>query len=493
MKQMAYGTVALIGLFAIAGCYTDPTKDFNTDTYNTVQASPNFSVVKVGDSDQVLVRLVNTANAGAVTYAVSAVGAGIQVDTACTVAKLTSQQQATAKCYGYYRPVFNAGQDTLVPTTDKDAQQYFILGRAPGRWTFTLTPRSVNTGVSATVTAIVVPIDLGAALGTTTGLTAGTQVTITAPASVVFTSGSVPTFTKGPAPAVVGLSADSSQMNILVAPGDSGVVTVTKVGLAVAPTMATQTLVSTNAIALVPPITVAPTTVSTTTPAFGAQVTVTLGGGLKFLSNSTVSFGTTPTIILSRSADSSSATVVAFGGGATGGTVQYTNIALGFLTSVPLNVTGDKSVTQTAAVNDPNTNALATAPTITFPDSGKTLVISGGGGTYTNAGQCGGSTGDGCQLFKFVLTAPTSYSINFIWPSGQDLGLYRLNSTGTTNSSQGGCDNGGQDSPGESCTVNGLAAGTYYFAVVFFGTGSGYPPSADTVPPTSYQFSITRH
>ena len=36
-----------------------------------------------------------------------------------------------------------------------------------------------------------------------------------------------------------------------------------------------------------------------------------------------------------------------------------------------------------------------------------------------------------------------------------------------------------------------LAAGTYYFSVQFFGTGSGYPPSANTVIPTWYQFAVT--
>ena len=492
MKQMAYGTVALLGLFAIAGCYTDPTKDFNTDSYNTVQATPVFSVVKVNDSDQVFMRLINTADNGAYTsYAISAVGAGVRVDTACTVAKLTSAQQSAAHCFGYYRPVFNSAQDTLVPVTDQSAGLFYVVGAAPGKWTFTATPRSVNTGVSATVTVIVAPINLGAALGTTSGLHAGDQVTITAPANVVFSPTSVPTFTAGPAPAVVGVSADSTTMTILVAPGDSGAVTVTKVGQVYAPTAASQTLVSTNSIALVPPITVAPTTVSTTTPAFGATMTVALGGGLRFLGTSTISIGGTQAFLVSKSADSSTATIVAVAGSS--GTVSYTNIALSFLTSVPLSIPGDKSVTASAAAtHDPNTDALATAPTIAFPDSGKTLVVSGGGGAYTNAGQCAGSTGDGCQLFKIVLTTPATFDLKLVWSGGQDMGLYRLNSAGTTNASQG-CDVGGQDTPGEACSVTSLAAGTYYFAVVFFGTGSGYGPSADTVPPTWYQFSIVRH
>ena len=93
-----------------------------------------------------------------------------------------------------------------------------------------------------------------------------------------------------------------------------------------------------------------------------------------------------------------------------------------------------------------------------------------------------------------VLTGPTTYDIEFRWQGGSDNGLYRLNSTGATATSQG-CDNGGQGASGqpESCTVTGLAAGTYYFAVDFFGTGSGYPASANTVPPTFYQLRVTAH
>ena len=124
--------------------------------------------------------------------------------------------------------------------------------------------------------------------------------------------------------------------------------------------------------------------------------------------------------------------------------------------------------------------------------SGGSIVVSGTG-PFNNAGECGGTTGDGCELYKFVLANPTSYSIGFVWQGGSDMGLYRLNSSGGGASSQGGCDNGGQGSDGsqsETCSVSNLAAGTYFFAVVFFGTGSGYDPGPEAVPPTWYQFRV---
>ena len=97
-------------------------------------------------------------------------------------------------------------------------------------------------------------------------------------------------------------------------------------------------------------------------------------------------------------------------------------------------------------------------------------------------------------MYKFVLTGAATYDLEFRWQGGSDLGLYRLDSTGGSASSQGGCDNGGQGAGGqpELCTVTALPAGTYFFAVAFYGTASGYPASANTVPPAFYQFRVSR-
>lgn len=479
MKHMASGTIAFIGVLALAGCYSYNGEAINNSNYNTVQATPNFLVLKVGDSTQVIARLVNDNNNGAITdYTVGSVGAGILVHENPN-----------------YRPVFDATKDTLVPTGAKSAEQFYVVGTAVGRYTFTLTPTLVNTGISGTITAIVTPITLGAALNRTSA-NAGDTVIVTAPAGTVFSQTSAISFTAGSAPAIVARSADSTKITFLAAPGDSGVLTVTKVGTIAAPSLAPVSLTTSNGFTTpTPSPTVAPTTLSTSTPAIGtvtAPFTVTLGGGLRFTSTSTVLIGTTPTIILSRSADSSSAVVVPFGGVA-GGLVSYTNIVLSFLNTVPLALNGDKSVTYALAA-DPATLLQATAPTIVIPASGGTLVVTGAPPFGANS-QCAGSSTDGCAVYKFTLAAPTTIQLTAVWGNLADLGLYRLNAAGTTATSAGtpgNCDNGGQGSSGqpETCTFPSLAAGTYFLAMDFFGPAAYGAGAPNTTAPTWFQFKV---
>lgn len=569
MKHMACGKVALLGVFALAGCYSYASEAINNSNYKTVEAAPNFIKVNVGDSTQVIVSLVNDANNAAITsYTIGGAPSGIAV-------------HYNAK----YRPIIGAGQDTLVNTTDKDAQQYYVLGLTPGQYSFTITPTSVNTGVSATVTVVVTPITLGPALSKTAGVTgdtvvitapagsvfsqtsavtfptgtfaivaraadsstitlivngsvtgpatvtkvglianpavqtatlvttnslitpavfagtlsattpvAGATVTITAPNNQVFSQTSAVTFPVGPAPIITARAADSSSISFLVGPGDSGAAVVTSVGITNAPVLGVQTLTTSNSLS-VPPILVAPTTLSTATPAFGAPVTVTLGGGLRFLSNSTISIGSNVAFILSMSADSTSAVIVPNvvpTGGGTSGLVSYTNIALQVLTAFPLNINGNKTITVGPLTSDPNAVALATASIFTLAPSGQASVLSDSG-PFNNPSQCGGTTGDGCRLYTVVLAGSTTFDLSLIWQGGADMGLYILDSSGAFSTGQA-ADSHGQGASGqpETATVT-LAAGTYYFAVVFFGTGSGYPASANTVPPTFYQLLVTTH
>ena len=239
----------------------------------------------------------------------------------------------------------------------------------------------------------------------------------------------------------------------------------------------------------------APTTLSTSTPALDTPFTVTLGGGLRFTPSSTVTLGSTPTLILSRSADSSSAVVIPFGG-ITGGLVSYNSVVLSFLNGAPLNLPGNQSVTLAPVIFDPNTNDPSTAPTIALPAPGATSVVTGTGPFNNGPGACANTTGDGCQLYKVVVATTTVVDLKLVEQGGgQDMGIYRLNSTATSGSSSGSsgnCDASGQEAAPESCTMT-LAPGTYFFAIVFFGTGSGYDPGPDAVAPTWFQFSMTTH
>jgi len=488
MKHMAYGKAALLGVFALAGCYSYASEAINNGNYNTVQASPNFVVMKVGDSDRVIVRLINDNNNGAVTsYAVSGVGAGIRVDSSCTVPDLDQAHQTAAKCNGYYRPIFDASKDTLVPTGDKTAQQFFVLGLAAGQYTFTLTPTSVNTGVSRTVTVVVSSADLGPALSKTTGV-AGDTITITAPAGSVFSQTSAVSFTSG-AFALVSRSADSTRITIIAGPGITGPATVTKVGTAANPAVPAVTLVSTNTLTT-PPVTVAPTVVSNLTPLIGVPITMQLTAGLRFTSTSHVFIGGKEAGIASVSADSSTGTIVPMMGST--GNVTFTNIVLSFLNGVALSVPSDKSVTVGAAYggpSDPNAGLTSTASTVVLRPTGAT-VISDTGPFTTASAQCS-HAGDFCRFYKFVLAAATTMDADLEYPGGADMGYYRFNSSGSSASLI--ADGLGQ-APGnqpETGTDTNLAAGTYFIGIVYFGApsyGSGVQAA-----PAFFQLRLVSH
>jgi hypothetical protein len=464
MKQMTSGMLALAGVFALASCYSYTSEAINNANYNTVQATPQYAVMKVGDSDQLIMRLVNDANNGAVTsYTVSNIGSGV----------LVHYQDG-------YRPVFDSKLDTLVKTTDKNAQQYFIVGVAPGLWTFTVTPTSVNTGVSATVQALVTPINLGnGTMSKTSGLNPGDTLTITAPANVVFSQASVPTFAVGPSPAIVGVAADSSSLRVLVAPGDSGILTVTKMNVKQAGTNASQLSLSTlDAITKVPAVTVAPTTASTLTPAFGATMTLALGNNLRFLPTATITIGGRAAYIISRSADSSTATIVPTGGST--GAIAYTNLVLKFLTTVPLSIPGDQNITVGAVSSDANASSIATASTITLPATGVTQVFSDGG-AYTAGGPCaiGALGGNGCRYYKIVQATAAGYNWELRWDPNTttDLGLYLLNSTGTASSGTIADGFSNQAGGAETSAAAGFTVpvGTFFMTVVYYNSGPQPP------------------
>lgn len=481
MKQKTSGMIAFLGMLALAGCYSYASESINNASYNTVQATPFFAKVNVGDSDQILVRLVNAANNGALTsYTLGTVPAGIQVHFNAN-----------------YRPVWNSATDSLVATGDKTAQQYYVVGVTPGKYSFTLTPTSVNTAVSTTITVVVSPIDLGAALSTTTGLHAGDTVTITLPAGVVFnrTAGanvSVPSFDVGPAPAVVSFAADSSSMKILVAPGDSGKVTVTHIGQTNATAAPLLSLASTNAIAAVPAITVVPTTVSTTTPALGTGFTATLGNGLRIMGNTHVFIGGTEAGVTNVSADSSTATITPMPGSS--GLMTFTNVALSFLTSVPLALPGDKSVTVGSTFAGPTSagaNSPTTADTISFVGSRSTVLADGG--TLTTTCPSGVTAGLGstlCRFYKINVPAAGAMSANIRWSGSttSDMAVILVDSTGVKCAEVIADNNGavpgttGDDTNNLNCTEGAAgtapSAGPAYLVVLFFQYGG-----SGSVPP----------
>ena len=108
-----------------------------------------------------------------------------------------------------FRPYYLNG-DTLIVPVDKDMQQYYVKGLAPGKWTFNADRdgQPVGTGCDRDGDGRS-QSNLGAALSRTTGLNPGDTVVITAPAGMVFSQTSAVTFTTGTV-VVVNRAADST-------------------------------------------------------------------------------------------------------------------------------------------------------------------------------------------------------------------------------------------------------------------------------------------
>jgi hypothetical protein len=367
MKQKTSGMIALLGILALAGCYTYQGDAVNNASYNEVQATPNFITVRAGDSDQLLVRLINAAGNGALTnYTLGPIPAGILV-----------HQNLD------YRPVFDPKLDTLVRTGDKTQQQFFVVGVTPGKYTFTLTPTSVNTGVSATVTVAVTSLNLGAALSKTTGVV-GDTITVTAPPGLVFSQKSVITFPGGFTPVIVSRSADSTSFRFVAGPGTGGVAagtagvgSVTLVGVAAVPEQAPATDTTTNSFITPPAVTTLPVTVSNNSPNLGDNITVTLPTGYRFVATSTLSTANTGGDVvgtfISMNADSTSA--VWNPNPASNGVLKLNNIAYTVFPSGPF--TALSSPAQTIHVIAP-TLAPTTVSNAT-PDIGVPITVTLGG------------------------------------------------------------------------------------------------------------------
>lgn len=454
MKGIVRGVLGLALAVGMTACTNDDTVGIGGD-FDNVDVDKNALFVGVGDSTAVLVRLVNDLRASTPASFTVSNGAGVRVTYDET-----------------YRPDYTQG-DTLIAPLVKPQQRYWVVGTAAGLNDVTFTAG----GASTTIRAYVTPKDLGGALSQTTGVVAGDEITITAPAGLNFSPTSTVTFTTGPAVSITNRAADGSSITFLVGPGVAGTASVTDVGYTFAPGAPRVTLRTTTSLD-VPAITVAPTTASTLTPAFGATMTLTLGGNLRFTPTSTVTIGGRTAFIVSRSADSSTATIVPLGGSS--GTVSYTGIVLKFLNGVPLAIAGDKSITVGAAVADPAGGSIATAPTVAVPAVDSTVVWSDAG-AYVGGGPCNSLGGDGCRYFKIVLAAPAKVNFELRWDptNTSDLGLYYLNSVGAgaglIADALGNQAGGPEVKAGYT-----LPAGTSYIAIAWYdyGSGTGMPAFA---------------
>jgi hypothetical protein len=198
-------------------------------------------------------------------------------------------------------------------------------------------------------------------------------------------------------------------------------------------------------------------TVSDGTPDVLAPITITLPGTFNFgpIEGDSVSIGAQVAIV--QSVTASSITVIPLPG-----SVGQPRVVGVFPTGFPqfsLALQGDDSVTVPALTPLEGTGDPATAPEITIPGT----FVDAGSFAATNCGQVSGSA---CQVYKFTLAAGATHQFTVSGPGPADLGLYFLNSDLTDNDNA--CDDLGNNSPPESCSLT-FAAGTYYMMVISFG------------------------
>jgi hypothetical protein len=362
-----------------------------------------------------------------------------------------------------------------------------------GPATVTLVSNKTNGAVPpvtlATSNTLTTPALVGATLAPTTQVAGGTVVLTAAP-NTVFSQTSAISISAGPTPPITARSADSTTISVILGPGDSGAITVTKVGVKNAPILGVFSVVSANSLTLVAPILFAPTVISNLTPGIGESITVTLGGGLRFIGNSHILIGGVEAGVTSISADSSTAVVVPFAPSA--GAVTYTNIALSFLTSVPLALPANQTVTVSGTYTgptDPTTTDPATAPTITLVGAHPLVVGDGAPLVPCTAGLLGNFGGGSMCKYYTITIGAGKLSAAIHWGDAapdDDLGLFLSSTDGqnckATLSDDKGATSGltGDGTLAFNCAENAAftpVAGTYLLTIVQFGyTGTPSPP-----------------
>jgi len=466
MTLMKSGAVALLAAGLGIAC-SNPTSDLQTGP-KRVLATPQFAVIDSGGTAKVLVQVYDEQGyvlPNAVSFTNTA---------AVTVAKDPAFRPDLSQKYG---------------------AQYIItaVSANTGQVIFTTTG-----GVADTFDVIVAPpTTLVGAVLSVQNPALGDVVTITAPTGgYSFTAASniiIPSTTPGEhAPyALVGISPDGSQINFIPGPNASGIVTVDGVKANFAPDLPAIEVQTTTALTT-PVLTNVAVNYDNTAPNINDLVTVT-AAGYKFLPSVGIDFDGAEQTVVSIAADSSTFTFRAAQAGASG-TATIRNLALSFLTTVPL--TFPTTATNEVTVGATQTNLtgasdIATAQPLAVPAKGHTSVLNDGG-AFSGSGDCTGSPGGAnCRVYRLDVAADQTVGVAANWNDLADLGIYFADADGNDLTAAGSfpCDqhgNGATSHP-EACSID-LPAGTNYMFVTTFA--AFYPPP-NNVDPTTINIVLT--
>lgn len=228
-------------------------------------------------------------------------------------------------------------------------------------------------------------------------------------------------------------------------------------------------------------------TVSATSVQLGDTVQVTLPTGFTLSAKSVVRVGGKTAVEVSRDVTGSIITFYPVPGG--NGPVTITDVVPAYATGIVITRDLTTSVAVDTIANPiPGTDAVATAPQITFPAIGGANGVVDGGAFLPSA-DCQAFFNNvvglplDCKLYKIVADRATTLAFGTSWENGNtDMGLYLIDSTGTVQVGGNTCDSKGDGassgaSPFESCAQYIPGPGTYY--VAFASWGPFYAPDPD--------------
>jgi hypothetical protein len=243
-----------------------------------------------------------------------------------------------------------------------------------------------------------------------------------------------------------------------------------------------------------------PVTFSNATPAPSEEVTVTAAAGYSFAQTAVLTHGdatsTDTAFIVSRAADGSSITFIAYPGG-TAGTMYVRGVQLDFLPGSSFDLDTDTPFTPAAPFA--GTDAFATAPTVTMPAAGASAVLVDGG-TFHASSDCQNVNPGGwnCFIYTFTITAPVTLDFSASWANTNDgtddgfpdLGLY-FDDVGHTDPFTHACDSSGSGTGVgdnfESCSIT-FAPGTYFMQMT---TYAEFYPAPDNLDPAWFRIDVT--
>jgi Bacterial pre-peptidase C-terminal domain len=343
---------------------------------------------------------------------------------------------------------------------------------------FTLSAGTVTTPVRP---VLVTTPGGSVATGSTVTVTASGRYRFSPTATTITIPSSIPGINAGAT--VLSVSADSLTLNYSIGPNvDDESATIGGLRLSGATGLGAFAL-ATDKTFTTPTLIQFPATLTDSTPSPGQAVTMRPGAGFKFTPTSAVQLGPTFSNALLVNQDSTQITFVPIPAIGRFKPV-VTNVIATATPSVRFTLPGAVYLNSPhEAANDP-----ATAPFITIPTTGNTLVFKDyGGNAFFDAGPCVDDLGGPCRWYRFTLPAAASFQVSATWQGTTDLGIYFYDS-GLNLISPFGCDSKGAGATGqpEVCTVT-KPAGTYYLVVDTF---SAFYASPNNVNPTNFTLTL---